>query len=200
MKAQKEAYKALHDAWLAGDEAYALEMSRGYLRDFPHSGFGWLTQGILLCGMFRYDEAEQVLHSAIQELSPDHLHLGYIHLGHVWRDRGDAAEAEKWYRKALDLEPDEAAYHVFLGACLHKKGDFAAAEGAYRRGTQCSKGPVHEAYHNLGLALRAQERYEEALACFDKAIELDPEYSIAIAAKSDVEKTIAYLSRIEQQT
>jgi tetratricopeptide (TPR) repeat protein len=52
---------------------------------------------------------------------------------------------------------------------------------------------VDEAYFNLGLVLRAQERYQEALACFEKALELTPDYREAITAKSDVEKAIAYL-------
>jgi len=52
---------------------------------------------------------------------------------------------------------------------------------------------LDEAYLNLGLVLRAQERYKEALACFEKALELTPDYRKAITAKSDIEKAIAYL-------
>jgi tetratricopeptide (TPR) repeat protein len=50
---------------------------------------------------------------------------------------------------------------------------------------------------NLGLVLRAQERYEEALACFEKALQLTPDYQDAMTAKADVEKAITYL-RITQ--
>jgi hypothetical protein len=40
----------------------------------------------------------------------------------------------------------------------------------------------------VGLALRVQERYEEALVCFAKAIALDPQYRLAEAAKRDVQQ------------
>ena len=60
-------------------------------------------------------------------------------------------------------------------------------------GTRCSKGCVDEAYLNLGLVLRAQERYTEALECFKKALELTPDYELAITGKSDMENVIALL-------
>lgn len=43
-----------------------------------------------------------------------------------------------------------------------------------------------EAYFNLGLILRAERRYPEALACLNKAIVLDPRYKLAIAERQDV--------------
>jgi tetratricopeptide (TPR) repeat protein len=45
---------------------------------------------------------------------------------------------------------------------------------------------VDEAYFNLGLILRAKERYQEALTCFENAIHLDPQYRVAKTAKRDV--------------
>src|SRR5262249_8613833 len=141
----------------------------------------------------RYEEAEQMLHNAIQGLALEQLHHGYTHLAHLYRERGDYANAEKWYRKAIDLDPEDAGKHIFLGALLAKRGDFSAAEAVHRKATRCSKGLEDEAYLNLGLVLRAQERYQEALACFEKAIELTPDYREAITAKSDVEKAIEYL-------
>ena len=65
---------------------------------------------------------------------------------------------------------------------------------AHRNATRCTKGAVDEAYFNLGLVLRAQERYQEALACFEKAIELTPDYEEAIDAQRDAKKVIAYLN------
>jgi tetratricopeptide (TPR) repeat protein len=107
--------------------------------------------------------------------------------------RGHYDEAEKWYRKAVELGPEDAGRHIFLGALLAKKGDFSGAEHCHRKGTRCSKGCVDEAYLNLGLVLRAQERYSEALECFRKSLELTPDYEDAIIGKSDMENVIAIL-------
>jgi tetratricopeptide (TPR) repeat protein len=45
---------------------------------------------------------------------------------------------------------------------------------------------VEEAYFNLGLILRAEGKYEEALECFERAIEIDPQYTLAKQARKDV--------------
>ena len=199
MNIRDTTYREVFEAWSAGEYACALEKSRELLRNYPDFNLGWVLQGVILYELARYEEAEQVLHSAIQGLPLEHLHHGYTQLGHLYRQRGDFANAEKWYRKAVELEPDDSGRHVFLGALLILRGDITGAEAVHRKAIRCSKGPVDEAYLNLGLVLRAQERYQEALACFEKAIELTPEYREAITAKCDVEKAIAYL-HVEPQS
>jgi tetratricopeptide (TPR) repeat protein len=193
MTARNTAYRRTFDAWSQGEHAYALELSRELVRGFPDYSIGWVLHGVILYGLARYEEAEQVLREAIQGLDLDELSFGYIHLGHLHRDRGNNEEAEKWYRKAIELSPDDAGRHTYLGALLAKKGDLKAAEESHRKGTRCSKGPVDEAYLNLGFVLRAEERYTEALGCFKRALELDQDYEEAALAKSDMEKVIALL-------
>ena len=60
----------------------------------------------------------------------------------------------------------------------------------YRRAVQCHKGCVDEAWYNLGLVLRALERYDEALECFGRALAIDPQYKDARLAKRDVAKVL----------
>jgi len=45
---------------------------------------------------------------------------------------------------------------------------------------------VDEAYFNLGLILRAEGLYEQALDAFTQAINIDPQYRIAKLTKRDV--------------
>ena len=193
MKVADAAYRKMFNAWDAGECAHALELSRELLKEFPDYNIGWVLQGVILYELARYDEAEQVLHNAIQGLPLEHLKHGYIHLGHLCRERGDYDNAEKWYRKVIELDPDNAGRHIFLGMLLARKGDFSGAEASHRNAIRCSEGAVDEGYLNLGLVLRAQERYEEALKCFEQALEITPDYKEAITAKADIEKAIDYL-------
>jgi len=193
MNSCETAYRRVFDAWSSGEHATALELCRELLRDFPEYNIAWVLKGVLLYELARYPEAEQVLREAIRSIPLEQLQHGYTHLGHLYLESGNYDEAETWYRKAIELAPDDAGRHVFLGALLAKKGDFRGAEECHRKGTLCSKGCVDEAYLNLGLVLRAQERYEEALECFKRALELTPDYEKAIIGKSDMEKAISFL-------
>jgi tetratricopeptide (TPR) repeat protein len=193
MNAPDTGYRQAFDAWAAGEHANALELCRELLRNFPDYSIGRLLEGIVLSELARYDEAEQMINEAIQGLSIEALPHGYMHLAHLHRDRGRYDEAEKWYHKAVELDPDNAGLHVFLGALLAKKGDLQQAEASHRKATQCSRGAVDEAFLNLGLVLRAQERYQEALECFQKALEIATDDPDAKLAKSDVEKAITFL-------
>lgn len=193
VKTTEEAYQEAFEAWSSGEHAYALELCRELLRESPSYAIGRLLNGIILNDLARYSEAEELIRNTVEELPSESLHHGYMHLGHVMRDRGDYEEAEKCYHKAVELAPDNAGMHVFLGALLARKGDLKGAEASHRQATQCSSGAIDEAYLNLGLVLRAQERYGEALACFRQAIEMTPDYPEAIAAGKDVERVIQYL-------
>jgi tetratricopeptide (TPR) repeat protein len=194
----EEQYQRVFDAWSAGEHAFALELSRELFSEFPDYHTGRLLQGVILCGLARYQEAEEILNDAIQNLPPETLDYGYIQLGHLHRKCGRFEEVEKWYRQAIELDPNDAGRHIFLGALLAKKGDLTGAEASHRRATQCSSGCIDEAYLNLGLVLRAQEHYGEALQCFEKALELTPDYQEAHEAKSDLEKAIKFLDTVEQ--
>ena len=188
-----EMYRKMFAAWNAGEHSFALEVSRDLMRQSPDHPIGSLLQGVLLYELARYDEAEKILKRAIQLIPPESLDHGYIHLGHLFEDRGNYEEAEQYYRKALELAPDNAGRHVHLGALLAKKGDFTSAVAVHRKGTQCKKGPIDESYLNLGYVLRAQECYREALECFNKALEITPDYEKAAIAKRDMEKVLEYL-------
>jgi tetratricopeptide (TPR) repeat protein len=186
----EELYRKMSDAWVADNWACSLEISRDLLRQFPEFEMGWLLQGILLRELARYDEAEKSLRRAVQLLPDQRLDLGYVELGHLFKARGDYENAEPNYRKSIELAPEKAGRHVYLGALLAMKGDFVAAEKAHRDGTRCAMGDIAEAYLNLGYVLRCQERYNEALDCFNKAIEISPEYELALSAKHDMEKVL----------
>jgi tetratricopeptide (TPR) repeat protein len=177
-------------AWTAAQHATALELCRELLREFPDYSIGRVLQGVILYELARYQEAEQVLREAVRTLSLEQLPYAYAQLGHLHRDSGHYDEAERWYRKAIELDPDHAGKYVFLGALLAQKGDLRAAEECHRKATRCSKGCVDEAYLNLGLVLRSQERYDQALECFRKALELTPDYEEAMTGKSDMESAI----------
>jgi tetratricopeptide (TPR) repeat protein len=65
----------------------------------------------------------------------------------------------------------------------------------HRQGIASETKAVDEAYYNLGLVLRGQERYAEARECFVAALAAaeDDDYEEASRALEDVEKAMKYL-------
>jgi tetratricopeptide (TPR) repeat protein len=88
-------------------------------------------------------------------------------------DRYDEAEAA--YRKAIEIDPRNAATWYNLGNLLRDPFDrYHEAEAAYRKAIEID--PQDAApWNNLGNLLRDPfDRYDEAEAAYRKAIEIDP--------------------------
>jgi tetratricopeptide (TPR) repeat protein len=74
----------------------------------------------------------------------------------------------------------------FLGANLGKQGKYLEAKQFYQRAIELATSEPDEAYYNLGLILSVEYEYKGALECFQKAIKIDPEYTLAIRAREDI--------------
>jgi tetratricopeptide (TPR) repeat protein len=174
--------------------ALSVELLKAFLQDCPDHGPAWRRLGRIRADMSRFEEAEQALQTAMDLATPPNLLFVYCDLGTLFRHKGDIGAAEYWFGRAIEKDPDDAQGYILLGGMLARGGRLAEAEQAHRRATACTKGCVDEAHYNLGLVLRAQERYGEAVACFEEALRLDPQYKVARLAKRDVEHAMRLVS------
>lgn len=169
-----------------------LELAQRYLAAHPQRGVVWLYYADSLCAMARYNEALAALRRGLRFCPPKKVHLIYYRFGEVHRERGAFRVAERWYRRAVEACPSDATYRIFLGALLAGVGRLQEAEAIHRRATRCKEGCIDEAFLNLGLVLRALERYSDARKCFQRALDIDPKYKLARKALSDVEHVIEH--------
>jgi len=150
MNRRESAYQKMFNAWDAGEHAYALELSRELLHDFPDFKIGRIVQGAILYELARYAEAEEILYATVEDLSAESKDHGYIQFGHLFREKGDYESAGKWYRKAIELDPLDAGRHIFLGLVLAKSGNLNVAEEVHRAakdrlGAECGRGRIETA-------------------------------------------------------
>jgi tetratricopeptide (TPR) repeat protein len=153
----------------------------------------------MLYKMTRYEDAIQIYMDAISLLDEGSNGWSiFIQLGRMYQYWGRPNEAEPWFRKAIEAEPDELASYIFLGACLARQGKLKQAEEMHRMATIKCPGSwlTDEAYHNLGLVLRGQGKLPEAADIFRKAIAITPNYSDALEALEDVEMAMSFEERI----
>ena len=110
---------------------------------------------------------------APQELKTnEQLYLAGLHLEQY---RHATFEPEPYYLEGLKRDPGDIRLNVAYGTLLLRRGQFAESEAHLRRAiaslTWRNPNPYDsEAYYQLGVALKAQDRLEEAFAAFYKSV------------------------------
>jgi tetratricopeptide (TPR) repeat protein len=108
------------------------------------------------------DDADQVFHAA-----------------QAAEEAGDAATAERLYRRAVKMDATDAAAPFNLGNVLRAGGRNVEAETAYRAAAKADPG-FAQAWYNLADVLDDQRRTKEAIDCLHRALEAEPTYADAM--------------------
>ncbi|EKS38877.1 hypothetical protein HMPREF9696_01346 [Afipia clevelandensis ATCC 49720] len=105
----------------------------------------------------------------------------------ILHQRGRIAEAEKAYRSILESEPKHAEAAYLLGVLLLQQHRFEAAERQIARAIDLQ--PAAPMLHyNRGVALQHLGRARDALASFNSAIALKPDYELALVQRNSILK------------
>ena len=84
-------------------------------------------------------------------------------------------EAKKYYEQIITTTENEAAVSLGLGASQYQLGDIPNAAKSFEDALRSTDTNIQDrAYYNLGNALYSQQRMEESIAFYRKALELDP--------------------------
>jgi Tfp pilus assembly protein PilF len=123
----------------------------------------------------------------------------HFNLGVAWAKAGDATNAEHEYQEALRLLPDYPEAHNNYGNLLAKDGRLDEAEQQIKAASTAM--PESAEYHNnLGVLEQRLKKTNDALLCFQKAVECDSNYleghfnlAQAYVARQQREKAMAQL-------
>jgi tetratricopeptide (TPR) repeat protein len=97
------------------------------------------------------------------------------YLGYMWAEKGqNLAEAEQFIRRALEQEPDNAAYLDSLGWVLYQQGRYQEALPHLERAVALSEeDPDPTVYEHLGDLYERIGRRPDAIASWEKAVALE---------------------------
>ncbi len=128
--------------------------------------------GLIAYRRSHYDHALRLITQAIHHCATKPLYFynqGLVHQAlHQW------SEAERAYRTALSLNPDDLDALGNLGNVLREQGDLEAARAVYEQVVTMK--PDHaEGHNNVGVVLKAQGKPEEAEAAWRRALALKPD-------------------------
>jgi tetratricopeptide (TPR) repeat protein len=104
--------------------------------------------------------------------SNEQLYLTGLHLEQY---RHATYDPMQYYKEALRRDPKDSRCNNAIGLLLLRCGKFAQAEHFFKKAidtlTQCNPNPINgEAFYNLGLALRFQQKEGEAYDAFYKSV------------------------------
>jgi Flp pilus assembly protein TadD len=114
---------------------------------------------------------------------------------------GAVSEAIASHRRSLELDPDQATYHVNLGTALLMRGDLGSAEASFARAT-CLSPKRYEAHYNLGLARVRLGYYRQARQSLQRARDLapnrpDPHFLLGVIGKQAASRRASLLRYLE---
>jgi TolB-like protein/Flp pilus assembly protein TadD len=107
------------------------------------------------------------------ELQPDIKAETLVALGAIYRGTGQLDQSLAQFRRALDMEPNNAEVHAGIGESLRAGGDLEGAERHKRRAVELD--PAYWRYSlDLGRLLVDLSRLDEAVVEVRRAIRLQP--------------------------
>ena len=101
----------------------------------------------------------------------------YTRLAQLLFQQGNLKLAVESYRQATEVNPEFNLAYRGLGECLELLGDFGGAILAWRQYLNLKPDDSH-IFLKQGLLLAKQKLWEEALSCYQNAIEIQPEKAI----------------------
>lgn len=105
-------------------------------------------------------------------------------IAYILQQQNDNDEALKYYKEALELDKDNEFIHNSMASIYRKNGEFTSARMHLQASVECnSENKV--TYYNYGNLLVDMENIEEAMIMYEKALEIDPDFS---EAKQEIEE------------
>jgi tetratricopeptide (TPR) repeat protein len=170
-----------------------------------HEPTNWLANLLLAeRAVDKQDYLKGVEYASAAIARTEHHRFFFIH---AMASRGlkDFQTAIEQLERAIEIEPNDALAYSLLGIVYSELGNFQLADGMRREAEEKLELPRNREYgriialvlRNCGIILKHEERYQEALDSFYRALEYDPRN---VALIIDAAQTEMLLGRADDAT
>jgi len=123
---------------------------------------------------------EEALKEFLAEIpnSPDQ-DTNYSNAASIYEKQQKWDKALEYYQKAVEINPKRAELHASLARIYEKKGDQAKAEIEYKTLADVDPANASVTWFNIGAIAKNNDKNDDAVHAFRKAVELDPKYALA---------------------
>jgi len=108
----------------------------------------------------------------------------------AFHQAGSLERAQALYQTVLQTVPDDFPATHMLGVVHFQRGELISAEALLRQAAALNDG-VAEMHYNLGCVLRAAGQPSEAKRCFERSLQLNPGFEMALARLDEIHAAAA---------
>ncbi len=175
-----------------GRLAQAIDAYAAILAQEPKRGDVWHLKAVAEHQSGRLDAG---LRSVDRAMEISGAQTGFVLLqAAMLHDRGNLAEAESRLAAVVAQRPDLAIARIDLGRVHMDQGRVSEALNDFRAAVDADAGNVR-GWNNLGIAMLALERIDEAVRAFNHTLTLDPRYPLAHYNLARIHKLRGQLDR-----
>lgn len=170
---QDEIYTALAETHLSAHQPQAAILQYLYACYLnPHQpvathhqlGNAFLARGFLDAARLAYERALTLNSQSVETL---------CNLGVICAEQRQFDQAVAYQRKALTINPQFGDAYINLGLALTQQQAFGEAESAYEKALRLKPEQSSMIHSNRGLNYQAQGEWQQALNCFNQALQED---------------------------
>ncbi|GEM_PF-2527506 len=163
-----------------------------------------IDSAIVAIGLGNFRTAELHLYYALtaETLDTTKLSLIYFYKGVISHFENKLIMAAVCYSRALSHRPQFANTWNNIGDIFYRMSDFQRSSLYFERATQLNSG-IHFHWANLGNSLAAENKDEQAIKCYDRALQLMPfdktsliNISELYRKKGDIRRSLEMLNRL----
>jgi TolB-like protein/Tfp pilus assembly protein PilF len=156
----------------------ALEKDPSYAAAYAGLAWVWLARKQMNLVSYSVSAKSRELAQKALELDADSPEAHEVLAGFLTWSEWDWAEAEKEWKRALDLNPNSANTHAYYAHFLANRG--RAAEGIEHSELALKLDPFNALYRAMyAVVLQYLGHYDDALAAAKAALDIDPRQGIA---------------------
>ncbi len=160
---------------MTGRPVDAIDALRSAIRLAPKDADAHIALGLALAAQGRVDEGVLEIRSALAIRTDDAD--GWYHLGTVLQEAGRASEAVEAFTRAIRIDEEMAVAHDHVSRALAEIGRKAEADASAKEAARLRDLAIAE--NDRGVELAEDERLDEAIAAFRRAIRIRPELAEA---------------------